>query len=82
MIPEKAATFARTTLRTAGSGRWKAGETPRVSTRYGFALSVESEQADAGRDDQTCLTKSNYKARAGTGEKTFHTFVPRVARYD
>ena len=39
-----------------------------VSTR--FSLSMENEQADAGRDDRTCLARPYYLARTGTQGKT------------
>ena len=42
----------------------KAGGIPRESTR--FSLSVESEQADAGRDGQTCIMTLNSQAQTGT----------------
>ena len=42
----------------------KSGETPSVSTR--FILGVENEQADAGRDCRTRLTRQNSQARTGT----------------
>ena len=35
----------------------ESGGIPRVSTR--FRVSVENEQADAGRDGQTCLERPN-----------------------
>ena len=44
---------------------WKGGEIPRVSNR--FSPSVETEQADVGRDGRTCLARSNSQARTGTG---------------
>ena len=44
----------------------KAGGIPRVSTR--FSLSEENEQADAGRDDLTCLARTNFQARTGIGK--------------
>ena len=56
-----------------GMNKWtpwqKAGGTPGVSTR--FNLSVENEQADAGRDGRTRLARPNSQARTGTaaGEK-------------
>ena len=31
-------------------------------------MSVENEQARAGRDGRTCLTRPNTQARTGTGE--------------
>ena len=42
------------------------GGIPGVSTR--FSVSIENEQADTGRDGQTCLTKPNFQARTGTGK--------------
>ena len=45
----------------------KAGRIPRVSTR--FSLSVENEQADAGRDVRTCLATPSSQARRGTEKK-------------
>ena len=39
---------------------------PKVSTR--FSLSMENEQADAGRDGQTRLARPNSQARTGTGK--------------
>ena len=47
----------------------ESGGIPRVSTR--FSLSVENEQADAGRDSRTRLARPNSRARTGTGKKTF-----------
>ena len=44
----------------------KAGGSPRENTR--FSLCVEDEQADAGRDGQTCLARSNSQARTATGK--------------
>ena len=32
------------------------------------------EQADAGRDDWTCLARPNSQERTGTGEHTFSLF--------
>ena len=43
----------------------EAGEISRVSTI--FSLSVENEQADAGRDGRNCLARPNSQARPGTG---------------
>ena len=34
-------------------------------------LSMENEQADAGRDDRTRLTRPHSQARTGTGKKQF-----------
>ena len=31
-----------------------------------FIVSIENEQADTGRDGQTCLAKPNFQARTGT----------------
>ena len=39
-----------------------------VGKRARFNLSVENEQADAGRDGQTCLARQNSPARTGTGK--------------
>ena len=50
----------------------KAGGIPWVSTR--FSLSVENEQADAGRNGRTCLASPSSQARAGTGKKTCFLF--------
>ena len=51
-----------------GINKWtpsrKAGGIPRVSIR--LSLSVEYEQTDAGRDDQTRLARPNSRARTGT----------------
>ena len=47
----------------------KAGGIPGVSTRFG--PSVENEQADAGRDDGSCLAGPNSQARTGTGKNQF-----------
>ena len=47
----------------------KAGGIPRVSTR--FSLSVENEQAYAGRDGQTRLARPKYQAQTGAGNITF-----------
>ena len=56
-----------------GTNKWtppeKAGEIPRVSTR--FTLSVENGQNDAERDSRTCLTRPNSQARAGRGKHSF-----------
>ena len=43
---------------------WTWGRIPWVSTR--FSRSVENEQADTGRDGQTCLVKPNSQARTET----------------
>ena len=44
-----------------------------ISTR--FSLSVENEQADAGRDGRDCPVKlNNSQVRAGTGEYSFSLF--------
>ena len=51
---------------------WKAGGIPLVSAR--FHLSVENEQDDAERDDQTCLARPNSQARTGTGKYSFSLF--------
>ena len=40
-----------------------------VGTR--FSLSVENEQADAGRDGRTRLARPNSQARTGTGKYSF-----------
>ena len=40
------------------------GGIPRVSTR--FSVSIENEQADTGRDGQTCPAKPNSQAQTGT----------------
>ena len=40
------------------------------STR--FSLSVENEQAGAGRDGRTRLARPNYQARTGTEKYYFH----------
>ena len=42
---------------------------PGVSTR--FSLSVENEQANAGRDCQTRLARPNSQARTGTEKYSF-----------
>ena len=47
----------------------KAVEIPRVSTR--FSLSVENEQADAGRDGRTRLARQKSQARTGKGKQIF-----------
>ena len=41
--------------------------------------SVENEQADAGREGQTCLARSNFQARTGTG-KTIFPVQPTTSR--
>ena len=48
------------------------GRIPCVSTR--FSLSVENEQADAGRDGRTRLARPNSQARTGTAEYSFSLF--------
>ena len=53
----------------------RAGGIPRVSTRFG--LDVENEQADAGRDSRTRLTRRNFQARTGIGKYYFSLFSPR-----
>ena len=54
-----------------GINKWtpprKSEGNPCLSTR--FSLSVENEQADAGRDGRTRLTRPNSQARTGTGGK-------------
>ena len=47
----------------------KRGGIPCLSTR--FSMSVENEQADAGRDGQTCLARPNSQARTETGKYLF-----------
>ena len=47
----------------------KAKVIPRVNTR--LRLSVENEQADAGRDGRTCLARPDSQARTGTGKNSF-----------
>ena len=44
----------------------KSGEIPCVSTR--FSLSVDNEQADAGQDSRTRLTRPNSQTRKGDRE--------------
>ncbi|CAM9349455.1 unnamed protein product, partial [Ascophyllum nodosum] len=39
-----------------------------------FSLSVENEQADAGRDGRTRLARPNYQARTVTGKYSFSLF--------
>ena len=46
--------------------RESTGEIPRLSTR--FSLSMENEQANAGRDGRTCLARPNSQPRTGTGK--------------
>ena len=48
------------------------GGIPWGNTR--FSLSMENEQADAGRDGRTHLAGPKYQARTGTGKKTFFLF--------
>ena len=64
-------------MAVGGINRWppprKAGGIPRVSTR--FSLSVEKEQADAGRDGRTRLARPNSQARTGTGKCSFSLFI-------
>ena len=60
-----------------GINKWtpprKSGGIPLVSTR--FSLSVESGQADAGRDDRTRLARPNsQEERTGTGKYEFSLF--------
>ena len=55
----------------------KAGEIPRVSTSS-FNLSTGNEWAGAGRDEQTCIARSNSQARTGTG----NFFFPFSADHD
>ena len=38
---------------------------------YRFSLSMENEQAEAGRDGGTRLVRPNSLARTGTGEYSF-----------
>ena len=56
--------------RYVGINKWTpprtSGGIPRVSTK--FSLSVENEQAVAGRDDRTRLARPNSRARTGTGK--------------
>ena len=56
-------------MAVGGINKWtlarKAGGIPRVSAR--FSMSVESEQAGAGRDGRTCLVRPECQARTGTG---------------
>ena len=56
---------------------WKSGGIPRVSAR--FSLSVENEQADAGRHGRTRLARPSFQARAETGEYSFFLFNSRRA---
>ena len=54
-------------LNTEMDAARKSGGIPRVSTR--FSLSMENEQADAGRDTaEPYLARPNSQARRGTGE--------------
>ena len=39
-----------------------------------FSLSMENEQADAGRDDRTRLARPNSHAQTGTGKYDFSMF--------
>ena len=50
-------------------GKRTKGEKSAVSTA--FSLSVENEEANAGRDDRTDLTSPNSQARTGTGQGSF-----------
>ena len=47
----------------------ESGRNPMSETR--FSLSVEYEQAHAGRDDRIRLARPNSQARTQTGKKTF-----------
>ena len=58
---------------------WKARGIPWITTR--FSLSVKNEQADAGRDGQTCLARPNSHARTGTGKKA-KTYFPCWADHE
>ena len=44
------------------------GRSPVSKVKTRFSMGVENEQADAGRDDRTCLAKTNSQARTGTGK--------------
>ena len=50
-----------------------------------FGLSVDNEQADAGRDGRICLARPNSQAQTGTsGEKSFSPvqLTPTTKRID
>ena len=57
----------------------KAGGIPWLSTR--FSMSVENEQADAGRDGQTCLARPDSRARTRT-RKTIFSLFPCLADHE
>ena len=38
------------------------------ASKHRFSLSVENERADAGRDDRTCLARTNSQVQTGTGD--------------
>ena len=65
-------------MAVGGINKWtmtpprKARGIPLVSTR--FSLSLENKQADAGRDDRTCLARPNYQAQTGIGKYSFSLF--------
>ena len=44
------------------------------ASKHEMQLSVENEQADAGLEGRTCLTRPNSKARTGTGKCSFFLF--------
>ena len=50
----------------------KARGIPGVRTRFSLMRHVENEQADAGRDGQTCLARPNSQARTGAEKHIFH----------
>ena len=47
----------------------ESGRNPQI-----FSLSLENEQADAGRDGRACLAKPNSQVRTGKGNKLFSLF--------
>ena len=51
-----------------GKNKWTPPRTSEVISRVNtrLSLSMENEQADAGRDVQTCLARPNSQARMGT----------------
>ena len=61
-----------------GRRRGKREEGKELVVEIRFSLDVENEQADAGRDSQTCFARLNSQARTEKGKNIFFPLFSRL----